>query len=482
MRIKTICDSIAFRISVTIAVVIVASMAAVGWLILREEMQTLETELQNKGRYLAKIISHQVVEALLYDEFHDIYSILQSYMIDEDSLIVYAEVHNKSGEIVARAFQDEKLSEVQLPPYDFKNIQDAIDIREDTEMPIYHISLPIDVEKNRTIGFLRICVTKKILFNTLASAKRKLYLLAAAVTFIGIILGLYMARKVLKPVLILNKGVQRISEGEVGLEVPVVGEGEIKELSISFNRMSVKLKDLIDKMKSAQEQLVKTEKLYAVGEFSAGIAHEIKNPLTPIKMLINTAKDKKKPLTDRDIDVIDEEISRIDSIVKGFLAFARPESSEKTKVKINSLLQEVIAVTRAKMEQSDVQLVENYLPSLSEISGNHDSLKQVFLNIILNAMQAMDGDGGTLTVETFAENGNVEVAIRDTGVGIAKKDVEKIFDPFFTTKKEGTGMGLALTYTIVNDHAGKIEMDSTLGVGSVVKVKLPVDKKTITNY
>ncbi len=481
MRIKTICDSIAFRISVTIAVVLASSMAAVGWLILREEMQTLETELQNKGRYLAEIISHQVVEPLLYDEFHDIYSILESYMIDEDSLIVYAEVHNKSGEIVARVFQDEKLSEVQLPPFDFNNIPDAIDIREDTEMPIYHVSLPVDIENNRTIGFLRICITKEFLFNTLAGAKRKLYLLAAAVTFIGIILGLYMARKVLKPVLILNEGVQSIIEGEVGVEVPVVGQGEIKQLSLSFNRMSVKLKKLIDETKSAQENLVKTEKLYAVGEFSAGIAHEIKNPLTPIKMLINTAKDKGKPLTDKDIDVIDEEISRIDSIVKGILAFARPESSEKTKVKINSLLQEVIAVTRAKMEQSDVQLVEKYLPSLSEISGNHDSLKQVFLNIILNAMQAMDGDGGTLTVETFAENGNVEVAIRDTGVGIAKKDIEKIFDPFFTTKKEGTGMGLALTYTIINDHSGKIEMDSTLGVGSVVKVKLPVDEKIITN-
>ena len=473
MRLKTIYDSIAFRISVTIAVVIAASMVAVGWLILREEMTTLDMELQKKGRYLAEIISHQIVEPLLYEELHDMYSLLKSYMIDEDSLIVYAEVHNKSGEILVKAFRDETFSRVQLPEYDYKNPVQGMDIREDSNMSIYHISMPINIEEKGTIGFLRMCITKEFLFSTLAGAKQKLYLLAAAVTFIGILLGLYMGRKVLKPVLILNKGVQRIIDGEVGVEVPVVGHGEIRELSLSFNRMSVKLKDLIDKIQSAQEQLVKTEKLYAVGEFSAGIAHEIKNPLTPIKMLINTAKDKKKPLTDRDIDVIDEEISRIDSIVKGFLAFARPDSYEKTKVKINNILQEVVAVTRAKMEQSDIHLVEQYLPSLSEISGNHDSLKQVFLNIMLNAMQAMDEDGGTLTVETAAENGNIEVAIRDTGVGIAKKDIKKIFDPFFTTKKEGTGMGLALTYTIVSDHSGKIEMDSTLGVGTIVKVKFP---------
>jgi signal transduction histidine kinase len=481
VRIKTICDSIAFRISVTIAVVIAASMVAVGWLILREEQNTLEMELQKKGTYLAKAISRQVSLLILSRDSDNIYSILKSYMIDEDSLIVYAEINDTSGKTIVKAFRDEKFSQIQLPPHDLENPSGAVEILEDKNTSIYHISLPVTHESGGTVGLFRMCITKEFLYNTFSGVKKKLYLLAAAVTFIGVMLGLYMARKVLKPVLVLNKGVQRIIEGEVGVEVPVVGEGEIKQLSLSFNRMSVKLKKLIDEIKSAQENLIKTEKLYAVGEFSAGIAHEIKNPLTPIKMLISTAKDKKKPLTDRDIDVIDEEISRIDGIVKGFLAFARPESSEKTKVKINSLLQEVIAVTRAKMEQSDVQLVENYLPTLSEISGNHDSLKQVFLNIILNAMQAMDGDGGTLTVETFAENGNIEVAIRDTGVGISKKDVKKIFDPFFTTKKEGTGMGLALTYTIVNDHSGKIEMDSTLGVGSVVKVKLPANKTTITN-
>jgi signal transduction histidine kinase len=462
-------------------VVIAASMMAAGLLILREEEKTLETELLRKGRYLAEITSHHVTEPLLYEERHTIFSLLDDSMKSKEGLIVYAEVYDKKRELIVKAYKDERFRNIKLPPFNFENSMIGINVQESSKLPVYHLSLPINTESIGTIGFLRIGITKSFLFSTIESVKRKLYLLAATVTFIGIVIGLYMARKVLKPVLILNKGVQRISEGEVGVEVPVVGEGEIKELSLSFNRMSVKLKDLIDKIKSAQEQLVKTEKLYAVGEFSAGIAHEIKNPLTPIKMLINTAKDKKKPLTDKDIDVIDEEISRIDSIVKGFLAFARPDNTEKTKVKINSILQEVIAVTRAKMEQSDIHLVEKYLPSLSEISGNHDSLKQVFLNIILNAMQAMDSDGGTLTVETFAENGNVEVAIRDTGAGIAKKDVKKIFDPFFTTKKEGTGMGLALTYTIVNDHSGEIEMDSTLGVGTIVKVKFPVDEKTITN-
>ena len=304
--------------------------------------------------------------------------------------------------------------------------------------------------------------------------QKKLYVLAVGVILIGIAPGLWMARKILRPILILNDGVKMIAEGEVGVEVPVVGEGEIRELAMSFNMMSKKLKELINTIKSAQEHLIRTEKLYAVGEFSAGVAHEIKNPLTSIKMLIHTVKRKRQTLTDEDIDVIEGEIDRIDHIVKEFLAFARPEKTEKTDVNINDILEEVMTVTMPMMEQSSMHLVRTFKSSLPLIKGSHDALKQVFLNIVLNAIQAMDGTGGTLGMETSADNGIVSAVIRDTGVGIPDKDLKRIFDPFFTTKEEGTGMGLALTYNIINDHSGKINIDSTFGKGTTVKVELPV--------
>ncbi len=475
-------DSVAFRISISIALIIAASMIAVGWLILREQEQTLEEELKNRGRNLAELMSHNIVEPFLYEERHDMFSLLKGSMIGKENVIVFAEVYDKNGEAIVTAFKEAGYRKMHLPPYDFKNPIEDIYIQEDTSLPIYHISSPVKVETYGTIGFLRMSITKEFLYNKLKDVKQKLYLLATAVTFIGIILGLYMARKVLQPILILNKGVKRVGEGEVGVEVPVVGHGEIKELSLSFNKMSVKLKELIDKMKSAQEHLVKTEKLYAIGEFSAGIAHEIKNPLTPIMMLMRRVKEEGEALTEKDIDIIEEEMHRIDNIVKEFLAFARPDSSEKTSVTISNVLSEVATITRPKMKQSAIRLVENYSPYLWEIAGNHDALKQVFLNIMLNAIQAMDGRGGTLTVETFTENGKAQILISDTGIGIPEDDLKKIFDPFFTTKKEGTGMGLAITYSIIADHSGKIDIDSTPGAGTAVKVMLPVNKKTITNY
>lgn len=470
MGLKNFFDSIAFRISISIALVIAASTIAVGWLILTEERKTLEIELKSKGRYLAEIISQQMIEPLLYEERHKIFSMLQASMRDKESIIAYAEVYNKDGEAIITVYKGDKYRRM-IPP---QSIEEIIDHREIDTPLIFHINVPLNASTFKIMGFLGLGITKEFLYSTLRSVKRKFYLLATVVTLVGIMLGLWMARKILRPIIILNEGVKRVGEGEVGVEVPVVGQGEIKELSLSFNRMSVKLKGLIDEIKSAQENLIKTEKLYAIGEFSAGIAHEIKNPLTPIKMLINTAKEKKKPLTEKDINVIEEEINRIDNIVKRFLAFTRPDNVEKTRVNVNDILREVITITRTKMDQSSIHLVEKYSLSLSDVTGNRDTLKQVFLNILLNAMQAMDGNGGTLTVETLAKNGNLQIVVRDTGMGISKKNLRKIFDPFFTTKKDGTGMGLTLTHNIINDHAGKIDIDSKLGVGTTVKVELPL--------
>ncbi|OGP66016.1 MAG: hypothetical protein A3K22_02765 [Deltaproteobacteria bacterium RBG_16_42_7] len=463
--------SIAFRISISIAVIIAATATAVGWLILSDEKKTLELELRSKGSYLAELISRQITEPLLYEERYEIFSLLQASMKGEESLVVYAEVYDKDGEKVVSTYKDgispEKLPSILVPG--------TTNIKEDSKAQLYHIGIPISVENLGTIGYLKLGITKKHLYIILQNIKKKIFLISAGVIFIGTMMGLWMARKILRPILILNKGVKKIGDGEVGVEVPIVGVGEIKELALSFNRMSIKLKELIDAIKAAQENLVRTEKLYAIGEFSAGVAHEIKNPLTSIKMLMQTIKHKKHPLSAKDFGIIEGEVNRIDNIVKEFLAFARPEKIEKTGVNINGVLEEVITVTRPQIERTQIHLVEKLSPSLPLINGSHDALKQAFLNLVLNAVQAMDG-GGTLNIGTAADNGTLSVVIKDTGVGIPKKYLKKVFDPFFTTKEEGTGMGLALTYNIINDHSGKIEIDSTPGMGTTVKVQLPLIK------
>ncbi len=476
MSIKMNFNSISFRISFFIAVLIAVTTIIVGFLILQDEKKTLEVELKKKGSYFAHLLSHEVIEPFLYEEQYEIFSFLKSFMIDEESLVVYAEIYDKARKLVVRTYKNEKWRKMELQPLNFDDVMSDINIQDDNNLQVYHISRTIDVEPLGQIGFLRLGITKKFLLATIRGSKLKLYLLSAGVTLLGVILGLWTAGKILNPILELNKGVKRVGEGEIGVEIPVVGQGEVKELALSFNKMSRKLKTLINDIKAAQENLVRTEKLYAVGEFSAGVAHEIKNPLTSIKLLMQTLAHKKQAVSSQDFAIFEGEINRIDRIVKEFLAFARPKKLEKKSVNINDALDEVITITKPKMKQSRIEFVQEFTSDLPLINGNRDGLKQVFLNLVLNSIQAMD-DGDTLTITTSLNDGNVLVEIKDTGFGIPAKNLKSIFDPFFTTKDEGTGMGLAIAYSIVSDHSGTLNIWSKTAIGTNVKVVLPVEGK-----
>ncbi len=473
MKLRKFFNSIAFRISVAIAFVIAATTITVGEIILKEERKTLELELISKGRYLAELLSHNVRGPLLNNDRKAVLSIIEGTIISRESIVVYADVYDKKDSMIAVAYKDQRHSSMLLPFNLDRSLKD-IEIKEDTVLPIYHLRVPVRGDNLETAGFLRLCITKEAFNRTLVSARRNIYLIGAAIIFIGIMLGLMAARNILKPILILNEGVKQVGEGELGVEVPVIGMGEIKELAGSFNKMSVKLKELVDAIRSAQKNLVRTEKLYAIGEFSAGVAHEIRNPLTSIKMLFQTVKSRKETMSQQDIEVIEKEINRIDRIIQSFLAFARPEKIEMSEVNIKNVLDDVITITKPKMSQCEIKLQQTLPPELPNIHGNFDALKQVFLNLVLNAIQAMDKNGGTLGIEALTADGALSIIIKDTGMGIPDKYLKKVFDPFFTTKKDGTGMGLALTHNIVNDHSGSIDIESVPGKGTSVKVEFPI--------
>jgi signal transduction histidine kinase len=189
---------------------------------------------------------------------------------------------------------------------------------------------------------------------------------------------------------------------------------------------------------------------------------------------VQTIRNTGESFSGNDIDIIDKEINRINRIIKSFLAFAKPEKIEKRDVNIKEVLDDVLTITKPKMRHSGIKLIET-LPLVTPIIyGNYDALKQVFLNLILNAMQAMDDEGGTLEIGASADEKSLSVMIRDSGTGISEKDQKKIFDPFFTTKKEGTGMGLALTHNIIDEHSGRIDIESSPGEGTTIKVELPI--------
>lgn len=462
-------NSIAVRISLTIAFAVLFTAIAVAWIIIRQERNILETELRQKGIYLAELIAQHLVEPLLYEERYLMHSILQASLSIERGIVVFAEVYDAKGNTIIPHDENSLFYDTQNRIQDMRQ---KYDVREDKNRQLFDILMTIEAKGLGTIGFLRIGITKQFLIETIMQVKQKLYLVASVIVFAGIMAGLLMARKLISPILFLNQGVKRVASGELGVEIGVKGIGEIRELAVAFNEMSKKLKDSVEAMRIANENLIRKERLYALGEFSAGLAHEIKNPLTSIKMLMQSAKESGIQLSLKDIEVIEGEINRIDRIVREFLLFAKPAKTVFVDTDINKILKEVIALSRRSTQKANISVVEDLEPDLSVIKAHPDGVKQVFLNVILNSIQAMQ-KGGLLTVSSYSSNGVVYACIKDTGEGIPNEISKRVFDPFFTTKENGTGMGLYIAYNIVREHGGAIEIYSEVNKGTTVCISFP---------
>jgi signal transduction histidine kinase len=227
--------------------------------------------------------------------------------------------------------------------------------------------------------------------------------------------------------------------------------------------------------------LLRKDKLAAVGELSAGIAHEIRNPLGIIKSSAEMLRSKIKnklaigSMDHRLAEVIVEESNRLNNIIINFLTFARPQSPHFEKCNIPNMLDDSLSIINSQnsFEESKITITKSYLPNLPIIYADRHLLHQVFLNILFNACQAMP-DGGSLRISTRHHSHSVEISLQDTGEGISVENQKKIFDPFFTTKEDGVGLGLSIVHRIIEAHKGNIKVESEPGEGTKLVLTLPV--------
>jgi PAS domain S-box-containing protein len=248
-------------------------------------------------------------------------------------------------------------------------------------------------------------------------------------------------------------------------------EGEI----VGISRIC---RDITDQ-KKAEERLLLTERLSSLGELTAGVAHELRNPLAGIK-LNNQILSRRKDLPElekRLLDSTQEGIDKIQKIVEDMLHFAKPKPAHFKEETINEVVEKSLLVLQPKLKKANIQLSFEKGEDLSTVRIDQHQIQQVLINLILNAIQAME-KGGTLTLQTFGRPGGVGVAVKDTGIGIPKNDLKKIFDPFFTTKSEGTGLGLSISLKILEKHGATLEVVSKEGKGSTFTIHLPGVSRT----
>jgi len=227
-------------------------------------------------------------------------------------------------------------------------------------------------------------------------------------------------------------------------------------------------------------QLVRSAKMASLGQLSANIAHEIRNPLTSIKMRLYSLEEelKNSSSTKDDMNVITEEINRMEKTVKNFLDFARPPEPNLEKCDIIQILEGTVSLVSLKAKSQNIQIKKKFNVASCELKADKEQMRQVFLNIMLNSIEAMP-EGGVLEILTernqdTGSSGILEIQIRDTGPGISSDVKNKLFEPFFTTKAEGTGLGLFIASRITQMHKGKLEIKNQLEKGAVLTLKLPI--------
>lgn len=303
-----------------------------------------------------------------------------------------------------------------------------------------------------------------------------------------------------RPLAELLKGINTVAAGNLDYVIPVKSKDEMGELASAFNAMTKelssakselvewgttlekKVEEKTEAIRRAQDQLIHSEKLASLGRMAAGVAHELNSPLTGIVTFGHLMRDRfPEGSADReDIDVIIEQANRCANIIRGLLGFSRASSEEKAPANLNDIVQASLKIVSNKADFFNIKVILELDESLPDIYVNAPQIQQVFLNMIVNATDAMDGNG-TLTIATrTAEIGGrdyMEVEFRDTGSGISSENIERIFEPFFTTKPvgKGTGLGLAVSHGLVKDHGGCIRIISKPGEGTSFYIDFPLE-------
>ena len=307
----------------------------------------------------------------------------------------------------------------------------------------------------------------------------RLLLAALGLLIAAALAGLVWSRRLTRPVERLSRATRQVAQGKFEVQVEVTSRDEIGALAASFNRMATGLKDREAALRETQAQLLQSEKLAAVGQLGAGIAHEVKNPLAGILGCAQLSLKKAEagsPL-EKNLQLIEKETKRCKTIIDNLLRFARQEEAVREPIEINRVIEDAVAIVRHQLELQRVKVLQELASDLPLIRGNANQLQQVVMNLLINAQDALEGRPGTVTVTSARRGaGRIELRVVDTGPGIPKEIQPRLFEPFFTTKPrgKGTGLGLAVTYGIVKEHQGEIRVDSEPGRGATFVITLPV--------
>jgi len=328
---------------------------------------------------------------------------------------------------------------------------------------------------DKPFGEIRIGLTMGLIRQDLNQSLYPAAVAAVVAMLIAIVSSMLLAQVVLRPMHVIRSSLSRLGRGDLGATLELRDDEEFRELGDVFDHLTAQLRAAAPEgLKPAQLSEL-SRRIAMVGRLTAGGAHEMKNPLNAMTIHLELLKQKLatgKPAGTH-VEIIAQEIRRLDERIQGFLKFVRPDEVKFGPVSVASMLGAVLDSVQPEAQRAGVTLNRGCTDGTLLVEGDAAQLRDVFLNLAQNAIQAMP-KGGRLSIDCSAlPNRRVRVRVEDQGVGIAPENLEKIFELYYTTKERGTGVGLSMVYRTIQIHNGEIDVESTVGVGTTFIVVLP---------
>ncbi|GAB4134376.1 MAG: hypothetical protein Fur0015_07480 [Ignavibacteriales bacterium] len=487
-----------FSIAIIFIVIVFGSINSI--LIYNNVQASLQQETEKRGLFIAKSITNQITSALLFEDYVALQNIINGIK-NIDSAIAYIFVLDVQGKLVVHTFEDAFPPNLILANSLSDNQQynsQLIKFKGKGDELILDIAVPVLSGK---VGKVRVGIFESFIQYDVERTVNVFWIMVAVFLTFGIIGALVFANFITKPIKTIQNAADKIDLSQIGKQpLPQIkvrekfldrikmlfrAEDEIDILAEKFNDMILRLDNAYTQLQKTQSNLIQSEKLATVGTLTAGLAHEINNPVAGLQNCIrriqndpNNIEQNKKYLA-----MMENAVDKIEKVVLNLLNFTRKQEAEFTNLSLHDVVENSLSFVGHRLEKMRVTITKNIHSGLPLIRGNKNQLEQVILNLLINSLDAIEEKMNInpsaekrIVITAFEKENFVELKIQDTGNGIPKNIMDKIYDPFFTTKSpgKGTGLGLSVVYNIVETHNGKIYFESEEGRGTTVTLHLPV--------
>jgi hypothetical protein len=490
-------SSLVFKIIFITSLILILAISISVWLQIKVHQDHIKKHNFEKSKIMAEFIEKNVIRAMEKGKHFEIHPILKNFVYKG---VWKINVVRPDGVIRASTLDGELDKKVDNIDYLLNN---KIFVREEPirskegrrkREKIYYYTNPIlnhpecvqcHDPKEKFVGILTVGQSLKEMDQEISRVKREAVILGL-ITIIAscFILGFFFLKSVNQPIKKLTETMGKVEKGDLEAKVRLDGRDEMGRLAESLNTMIDKLRIANKEVEQYHLGLVqRADRMATIGELASGIAHEIRNPLAGIQGAIQILSegfpkdDGRRQVTDE----IQKQIFKLERLVKDLLNYAKPVPANYVPTDMNELIDKVLSFFITQRGQSeDFKIQKKFSIPLPETMVDPSSMEQAFLNIILNAQKAMP-NGGTFTISTLplpqsGEGESVQIVFEDTGTGISKENLPKIFNPFFSTRSDGTGLGLSITKNIIEQHGGKIEVESQVNRGTQFIIALPAMK------